>query len=72
MLNVNGLHLRHIFPHCNMHHFGLRNGPYWESKSTISHPEMGLIGLRNGQYQKAECIIPDYDMGYIRGLYGAE
>ncbi len=55
-----------------MHHFGLRNGPYWESKSTISHPEMGLNGLRNGQYQKAEFIIPDYDMGYIRGLYGAE
>ena len=64
-LNINDLYLKGISSLCKKHHIGLRNGLYWEMKSTISHPEMGLIALRNGQYQKAEWIISDYDTGYI-------
>ena len=58
--------------HCDIAHFGLRNGLFQRPKSTISHPNMGFIAPRNGQYRKAEYIISDYDIGYIRGLYGAE
>ena len=64
-LNINDLCLKDISSLRKKHHIGLRNGLYWELKSTISHAEMGLIGLRNGQYQKAEWIISDYCMGYI-------
>ena len=61
-----------IFPLCNMHHFGLQNGPFQGLKSTISHPEIGLIGLRNGHYRKAILIFSDYGIGYINRRYGAK
>ena len=61
-----------IFPLCNMHHFGLQNGPFQGLKSTISHPEIGLIGLRNGHYQKAILIFSDYGIGYINRRYEAK
>ena len=69
LLNVNNLYLRGISSHCKKHHFGLRNGPYWRPKSTISHPEMGFFALRNGLYRKAERTFPDYIMGYIKMRY---
>jgi len=39
-----------IYSFCNMHHFGLRNGPFQGLNSTISYPDIGLVGLRNGHY----------------------
>ena len=54
---------------CNMHHFGMRNGPFEELKSTILHPDMGFIASQNGQYQNAEHIFSDYVIGYIKDLY---
>ena len=38
---------------CEKHHFGLRNGLYWDAKWCFSAPEMGLIATRNGQYRNA-------------------
>ena len=61
-----------IFPLCNMHHFGLQNGPFQGLKSTISHHEIGLIGLRNGHYQKAILIFSDYGIWYINRRYGVK
>ena len=69
ILNISHLCSRDISSHCNMAHFGLRNGPYWGLKSTISHPEMGLIRLRNRHYQKAKRSFSDYVTGYIKRRY---
>ena len=71
LLIISDLYLNDIALHCDIAHFGLRNGLFQRPKSTISHPKMGFIAPRNGQYRKAESIIPDYDIGYIKGLYGA-
>ena len=45
---------------CEKHHFGLRNGLYWDAKWCFSAPEMGLIATRNGQYRNAGHIFSDY------------
>ena len=70
ILNINNLYLKGILSFCNMHHFGLRNGPFQGPKSTILHPKMGFFGTRNGQYQKTECIFSDYVIGYIKVWFG--
>ena len=42
-LYINYLCLKSILSFYNMHHFGMRNGPYWSAKWPISHPKMGFI-----------------------------
>ena len=69
-LNVNNLCLKVISTLCNMHHFGMRNGPFQGMKSTISHHEIGFFGLRYGQYQNARLIFSDYVIGYMKTRYG--
>jgi len=53
-----------------MHHFGMRNGLYWDAKWCFSASEMGFIAPRNGHYQKAKRMLSDYDMGYIIRRFG--
>ena len=69
-LNINKLCLKGILSFCNMHHFGMRNGLYWDAKWCFSASEMGFIAPRNGHYQKAKRMLSDYDMGYIIRRFG--
>ena len=57
---------------CEKHHFGLRNGLYWDAKWCFSAPEMGLIATRNGQYRNAGHIFSDYGSGSITMQYDAK
>ena len=70
ILKTSNLYLMGILSLCEKHHFGLRNGLYWDAKWCFSAPEMGLIATRNGQYRNAGHIFSDYVTGYIIRLPG--